>query len=83
MTKQDSDEIKRLTQITERLYTCVVGIENTDDNGMAGDVTDILDHLKELNGQVNRNTTFRKIGTWLSGAMVMALLSLLVKLFGS
>jgi len=81
MTKDENVELQKLTELVTKLYTCSMGIENTDDNGMAGDVKDIKVHLKALNGQVDRNTTFRKIGTWVSCAIVIALLSLMVKIF--
>ena len=63
------------------MYQVIVGLPgNPKDNGMIGDVEEILEHLKILNGQVARNTTFRKIGTWVSGATVIALFGMLANL---
>lgn len=66
-------------QKIDALYQAVVGMEeNPDDNGMIGDVAEIKKHLKELNGQVRTNTTFRKIGTWVSGAIFTGIIALVI-----
>jgi len=72
-------ELRHLNKVQDELHQVIIGIkENPVDNGLIGDVAEILEHLKTLNGQVHTNTTFRKIGTWVSCALVVALLSILV-----
>ena len=53
------------------------------DNGIMGALADIKAQLQELNGQVRINTVFRKIGTWVSAALIAGLISLAVRLFGN
>ena len=73
---------KTTDQMIAELHQVVVGIpENPYDNGLVGDITEMKNQLKELNGQVAKNTMFRRIGTWVTGALVLAILSLLVTLF--
>jgi len=72
---------ERRDEVLIKLYTCILGIEGTDDSGMAGIQKEMLEHLKVLNGQVHDNTTFRKVGTWISGAIVISIITLLVKIF--
>lgn len=62
------------------IHVVMLGVPGTADKGFVGDVKEIKTHLDTLNGQVRANTFFRKIGTWISGAMFLALVSLLVKL---
>jgi len=38
-------------------------------------------HLKELNAQVSKNTSFRKVGTGVGYVLLVALIGLFVKLF--
>ena len=66
-----------------QVHQAVLGVPNTDDNGLRGDIKEIKKHLRELNGQVRTNTVFRKICTWLSAAIVAGLISLAVRLFGN
>ena len=40
--------------------TILVGKEGTEVKGMAGDISDMEKHLRTLNGEVARNTAFRK-----------------------
>jgi len=63
-----------------RLETVVIGVPETDDRGMAGAIKEIKEHLSELNGQVRTNTIFRRIGTWVSCAIFLALLGIVVRL---
>jgi len=73
---------KTVEEMVQELSQAVIGIpENPDDNGLIGDVSEIMKLLKALNGQVAKNTMFRRIGTWVTGALVLAILSLLVTLF--
>jgi len=73
--------VERRDELLIKLATCVVGIENTDDKGMAGDLKEVRKHLEILNGQVSKNTQFRKLGIWISGVIITAVLTLLVKIF--
>lgn len=72
---------KTQSQKIDILYQKIIGIEgNPDENGMIGDVKEIKEHLDKLNGQVQTNTTFRKIGTWVSCAIFMGMITLTIAL---
>jgi len=79
MEKKPSKQQQILASVT-RLETVVIGIPDTDDRGMAGEIKEINKHLAELNGQVKINTIFRRIGTWVSCAIFLALLGIVVRL---
>ena len=71
-------ELQHLNKGLDELHQVIIGIRDSPkDNGMIGDVEEILAHLKILNGQVHTNTTFRKIGTWVSCTAVTALIGML------
>jgi len=71
-------ELRHLNKKLDKLHQVIIGVsDNSKDNGMIGDVAEILEHLKTLNGQVATNTLFRKIGTWISCATVTALIGML------
>ena len=75
---------KTQRQMLQEVYQAVIGIPNNpDENGIIGDVREIKVHLQTLNGQVARNTMFRKIGTWVSTTMVGAIITLAVAYFKS
>jgi len=77
LTHQERDRL--LYEVHQGLF----GVShNDDDNGVVGAISSIKDQLKELNGQVKTNTIFRKIGTWLSSAIVVGLISLAVRIMG-
>jgi len=57
-------------QMIQELYTVTLGVPNTSDKGMAQDLKDIEKHLRELNGSVKTNTTWRKALCRVMGAMV-------------
>ena len=38
------------------------------------------EHLGEINGQVSKNTSFRKLGTWIASAIFLALITLITAL---
>ena len=59
------------------VHQALFGIShNPDENGLVGDVKDMKGHLVKLNGQVKTNTIFRKAGTFLTGAIVIALITI-------
>jgi hypothetical protein len=71
--------MKTTDQMIKETYQAVVGIpENPCDNGLLGKCTEMEEHLKELNGQVKKNTTFRIIGTWISCALIAGIITILV-----
>ena len=78
-SKPPSAQQQILASVT-RLETVVTGVPDTDDRGIAGAIKEIRDHLAELNGQVKINTIFRKAGTWVSCAIFLALLGIVVRL---
>ena len=81
MVKKYPQEIPETPDdMVRMLYQVIIGLpDNSQDNGMIGDVKEILKHLETLNGQVHTNTTFRKIGTFISCSIVIAMLGLLAK----
>jgi len=60
---------KTSEQMIQELYTVTLGVPNTADKGMAKQVSEIDKHLKELNGAVKTNTTWRKAFCWALGFM--------------
>jgi len=66
----------------QEVHQAVLGVPHTDNKGLCGEIKAIKLQLGDLNGQVTRNTVFRKIGTWLSGAITITLIGLLAKLLG-
>ena len=52
------------------LYTVILGVPATGEKGMAQLVYDMEKHLRELNGSVRTNTTWRKALCWVIGVMV-------------
>ncbi len=56
--------------------TVLIGISGSPDGGLVKKVDNIEMHLKDLNGQVKTNTTFRKVGTWISGAIFTGMIVL-------
>ena len=57
MKAQERDEL------LVELKTAMLGVRNTEDNGMVGDIKEIKAHLTIINGDVNQNTIWRKIHT--------------------
>ena len=53
----------------QELYTVILGVPNTADKGMAKQVSLIEQHLRQLNGDVQKNTTWRKAFCWALGFM--------------
>lgn len=62
LTQEERD--KHLTE----LRIAVTGLDGTDDDGLVGDVREIKDELKRLNGSVKTNTTYRRLFTWIGSA---------------
>ena len=77
LTHQERDRL--LYEVHQGLFG-VAG--NPDDNGMFGKIAQMERHQRELNGQVRINTVFRKIGTWLTAAIFVGLISLAVQIMG-
>ena len=61
--------IMNTEDMIKELYTVMLGVPDTDDRGMAGDCREIKKQLKELNGSVKTNTTWRKAFCWALGLM--------------
>ena len=60
-------------QMIQELYTVILGIPGTQEKGMAKKIDDVEEHLRELNGSVKTNTTWRKAMCWVMGIIVTAL----------
>ena len=63
---------KTTDDMIRELYTVVLGVPLTEEKGMAKSVTEIEEHLRELNGSVRTNTTWRKALCWVIGLIVAA-----------
>jgi len=59
-------------QMIQELYTVILGVPNTADMGMAKQIRDIDKQLRQLNGAVKTNTTWRKALCWTIGIIVAA-----------
>ena len=65
---------KTTEQMIADLYTIMLGVPGTDEGGMSERSKEMVkrcvsieNHLKELNGAVTRNTTWRKAFCWALG----------------
>ena len=65
--------MKTLEQMIRELYVVILGVPGTDEKGMAGDITEIKEHLSQLNGAVKTNTAWRKAMCWTIGIIIAAL----------
>ena len=43
------------------LRTALLGVKESEDNGMVGDMSEIKDQVRKINGENAINTTYRKI----------------------
>lgn len=68
MTLKARERDELLVRIDER----VKAIKDGDE----GDIPEIKEHLKVLNSQVAKNTTFRKFACWIAGVLFVAAVSL-------
>jgi len=64
--------MKTTDEMIRELYTVVLGVPATGEKGMAKLVYDIEEHLRELNGAVKTNTTWRKTLCWVIGIIAAA-----------
>lgn len=65
-------------EMIEQVFQVVLGVQsNPDENGLVGDVKEVLKLLKELNGSVRTNTTWRKAHTWAIGFLSLVVVALL------
>ena len=60
-------EIKTPEDMIQQIYTVMLGVPDTEDTGMAGDIKEVKRDLKKLNGAVKTNTTWRKAFCWALG----------------
>lgn len=65
-----------------QLKTALLGIPETDERGMAGDIKDMANQLKDLNGSVKKNTNFRKIGSAIAAILFIALIPIILNALG-
>jgi len=74
-----NETAQKILTAVNTIKTVVVGVPGTDDRGMAGSIKVVEAHLEQLNGQVKQNTMFRKIGTWVTSSIFIAIVWILVK----
>jgi hypothetical protein len=65
-----------------QIRTVLLGIEGTADEGCVGKINRIEEHLGELNGSVQKNTSHRKITWSIILLMLAALIGLGSKIMG-
>ncbi len=69
---------KTTDQKISELYTVILGVPATGERGMAQLVYDMEKHLRELNGAVKTNTTWRKAMCWIMGIMATAIVTSII-----
>ena len=72
MKAQERDEL------LVELKTAMLGVRNTEDNGMVGDIKEIKAHLTIINGDVNRNTIWRKIHTKTISSIITVIVGIII-----
>ena len=74
-------DLERMERDIAIIKQAVVGIpESPDENGLIGDCREMKEQLRQLNGEVKKNTTARRVGTWLVGIMGSGFIALIVGL---
>jgi len=65
-------ELKATTrEIIQALYQSVVGIpSNPDDNGLIGDIKEIKEQIKQVNGRTRQNETRSKVNRAMIGVII-------------
>ena len=64
-------------QKLDAIFTLVVGVAGTSAGGVIKTLDEIAMHLKELNGAVKINTTWRKVFAWAISIIFTALILLI------
>ena len=62
--------MKTTDDMVRELYTVILGVPDTGEQGMAALVYQIEKHLRTLNGEVKANTTWRKAMCWTLGLLI-------------
>jgi len=65
-------------RMIQELYTVILGVPDTGEKGMAKLVYDMDEHLREMNGKVKTNSTWRKAICWVVGLESSALIAVLI-----
>lgn len=65
---------KLIQQIHQSLY----GVENTEDNGMAGDVKEIKACLSNVKNDVSKNTAWRKDSKKITGSFFTLIIGAII-----
>ena len=61
---------KSSEQMIQEIYTVMLGVPGTDDRGLVGDCREIKVELKQQNGDIKKNTTWRKAFCWALGLII-------------
>lgn len=70
--------MKSTDDMIKELWTVILGVPDTGEKGMAQLVYDMEKHLRELNGAVKANTTWRKAFCWILGIVTTALVTTII-----
>jgi len=64
------------------LYVVMMGIPGTDDRGLVGDVKDIKNDVRRINGDTHTNTAWRKAFCFIIPVMAAGLGFCVARIFG-
>ena len=64
---------KTLADMITELYTVTLGVPDTEERGIVGDVKEIKLELREINGAVKTNTAWRKAFCFIIPALTAAI----------
>ncbi len=59
----------------------ILGIPDTEEKGMSGDMSEVKNHLIKLNNSVAKNTAFRKVTMYIGSPLIVAVILKLIGLY--
>ena len=74
---EDKTDHEMIREIWQGLY----GVPETDERGCVGEIREINEHLKVLNGEVKSNSAFRRITLKLGlPTIIIAIIGIIIKM---
>ena len=67
--------------MVREMYQVIMGIPDTEEKGMLGDIKSIKEDMQRINGSVQANTHWRIALCWIAGIMATALGVAIGKIF--